>query len=140
MEGTQSGGRRSRDEYKDTTFSQSPPMTSPDEYFSSPGGLQTSVGPSGSGSRFRRGASELQAKKYETLDRLNESLQGKIDRTGTKATESIELYVDELIKFKNLPDNVFTTALEHFHSHSTRTIFLRLNDENKLRWLYSLSK
>ncbi|KAL0387580.1 UNVERIFIED_CONTAM: hypothetical protein Sradi_2639800 [Sesamum radiatum] len=90
--------------------------------------------------RFRRVAGELQAKKCETMDRLNESLQGKIDRTGPKATESIERCVDELTKFTDLPDNVFTTALERFHSHSTRTIFLRLNDENKLRWLYSLSK
>ncbi|KAL0387413.1 UNVERIFIED_CONTAM: hypothetical protein Sradi_2623100 [Sesamum radiatum] len=49
MDGTQSGNRRSRDEYEDTAFSQSPPMTSPDEYFSSPGQAQTSAGPSGSG-------------------------------------------------------------------------------------------
>ncbi|KAL0310248.1 UNVERIFIED_CONTAM: hypothetical protein Scaly_2945100 [Sesamum calycinum] len=109
-------------------------MTSPNEYFSSPGQAQTSAGPSGSGRRFRRVAGELQAKKCETMDRLNESLQGKIDRTGPKATESIERCVDELTKFTDLPDNVFTTALERFHSHSTRTIFLRLNDENKLRW------
>ncbi|KAL0375648.1 UNVERIFIED_CONTAM: hypothetical protein Scaly_0682400 [Sesamum calycinum] len=88
------------------------------------------------GRRFRRVAGELQAKKCETMDRLNESLQGKIDRTGPKATESIERCVDELTKFTDLPDNVFTTALERFHSHSTRTIFLRLNDENKLRWIY----
>ncbi|KAL0308810.1 UNVERIFIED_CONTAM: hypothetical protein Sradi_5823300 [Sesamum radiatum] len=33
---------------------------------------------------------------------------------------------------------VFTNALERFHSHSSRTIFLHLNDENKLCWLYSL--
>ncbi|KAL0342715.1 UNVERIFIED_CONTAM: hypothetical protein Scaly_1934100 [Sesamum calycinum] len=65
---------------------------------------------------------------------------GKIDRTGQKATESIERCVDELTKFKDLPDCVFTTALERFHSHSTRTIFLRLDDENKLRWLYSFGK
>ncbi|KAK4411801.1 hypothetical protein Sango_0253100 [Sesamum angolense] len=68
----------------------SPPMTSPDEYFSSSGLPQTPDGPSGSGRRFRRVASELQAKKCETMDRLNESLQGKIDRTNPKATESIE--------------------------------------------------
>ncbi|KAK4407976.1 hypothetical protein Sango_0378600 [Sesamum angolense] len=74
------------------------------------------------------------------MDKLNESLQGKIDRTGQKATESIERCVDELTKFKDLPDCVFTTALEHFHSYSTRMIFLRLDDENKLRWLYSLGK
>ncbi|KAL0359837.1 UNVERIFIED_CONTAM: hypothetical protein Sangu_0833100 [Sesamum angustifolium] len=75
------------------------------------------------------------------MDKLNKSLLGKIDRTGKKATESIERCVDdELTKFKDLPDCVFTTALERFHSHSTRTIFLRLHDENKLRWLYSLGK
>ncbi|KAL2243809.1 UNVERIFIED_CONTAM: hypothetical protein Sindi_0498900 [Sesamum indicum] len=140
MDGTHSGSRRSRDEYEDTTFSQSVPMTSPDEYFSSSGPSQASAGPSGSGRRFRRVASELQAKKCETMDRLNESLQGKIDQTGPKATESIERCVDELTKFNDLPDIIFTTALERFHSHSTRMIFLRLNDENKLRWLYSLGK
>ncbi|KAL0462228.1 UNVERIFIED_CONTAM: hypothetical protein Slati_0110400 [Sesamum latifolium] len=96
--------------------------------------------PSGSTRRVRRSMSELQAKKCETLDRLNESLQGKIDRTDPKATESIERCVDELTKFLDMPDIIFTTALERFHSHSTRTIFLRLNDENKLRWLYSLGK
>ncbi|KAL0439238.1 UNVERIFIED_CONTAM: hypothetical protein Slati_2406800 [Sesamum latifolium] len=48
--------------------------------------------------------------------------------------------IDKLMKFKDLPDCVFTTALERFHSHSTQTIFLRLDDENKLRWLYSLAK
>ncbi|KAL0287385.1 UNVERIFIED_CONTAM: hypothetical protein Sangu_2696000 [Sesamum angustifolium] len=101
---------------------------------------QTCAGPSGSGRRVRRGMSEMQAKKCDTMDRLNESLQGKIDRSGPKATESIERCVDELTKFSDLPDIVFTTALERFHSHSTRTIFLRLNDENKLRWLYSLGK
>ncbi|KAL0375770.1 UNVERIFIED_CONTAM: hypothetical protein Scaly_0694600 [Sesamum calycinum] len=86
MDGTQSGNRRSRDEYEYTAFSQSPPMTSPDEYFSSPGQAQTSAGPSGSGRRFRRVAGKLQAKKCEIMDRLNESLQGKIDRTSPKAT------------------------------------------------------
>ncbi|KAL0290883.1 UNVERIFIED_CONTAM: hypothetical protein Sradi_7039400 [Sesamum radiatum] len=44
------------------------------------------------------------------------------------------------MKFKDLPDCMFTTALERLHSHSTRTIFLRLDDENKLHWLYSLGK
>ncbi|KAL0332856.1 UNVERIFIED_CONTAM: hypothetical protein Scaly_2187100 [Sesamum calycinum] len=86
------------------------------------------------------GVSELHSKKCGTMDKLNESLQEKIDRTGQKATESIECCVDELTKFKDLSDCVFTTALERFHSHSTRTIFLRLDDENKLRWLYSLGK
>ncbi|KAL0288455.1 UNVERIFIED_CONTAM: hypothetical protein Scaly_2548700, partial [Sesamum calycinum] len=133
MEGTQSGSRRSRDEYEDTAFSQSPPMMSPPEYTSSPQASPTCAGPSGSGRRARRGMSEMQAKKCDTMDRLNESLQRKIDRSGPKATESIERCVDELTKFPDLPDIVFTTALERFHSHSTRTIFLRLNDENKLR-------
>ncbi|KAL0366162.1 UNVERIFIED_CONTAM: hypothetical protein Sradi_3506300 [Sesamum radiatum] len=140
MDVTQSGSRRSRDEYEDTAFSQSPPLTSPGEYSSSPQPAQTSAGPSGSGRRVRRGMTELNAKKCETMDMLNESMQGKIDRTGPKATESIERCVDELTKFADLPDIVFTTALERFHSHSTRTIFLRLNDENKLRWLHSLNK
>ncbi|KAL2237347.1 UNVERIFIED_CONTAM: hypothetical protein Sindi_0926400 [Sesamum indicum] len=133
MDVTQSGSRRSRDEYEDTIFSQSVPMTSPDEYFSSPGPSQASAGPSGSGRRFRREASELQAKKCETMDKLNESLQGKIDQTGPKATESIERCVDELTKFNDLPDIIFTTTLEHFHSHSTRTIFLRLNSLSQLK-------
>ncbi|XP_011100987.1 uncharacterized protein LOC105179087 [Sesamum indicum] len=52
MDGTQSGSHHSRDEYEDTTFSQSVPMTSPDKYFSSPGPSQASAGPSGSGRRF----------------------------------------------------------------------------------------
>ncbi|KAL2228788.1 UNVERIFIED_CONTAM: hypothetical protein Sindi_1858500 [Sesamum indicum] len=140
MDGTHSGTRRSRDEYEDTTFSQSQPMTSGEEFFSSPGSAPVSAGPSGSSRRSRRATSELHAMKCETMDRLNESLQGKIDRTGPKATESIERCVDELTKFQDLSDIIFTTALERFHSHSTRTIFLRLNDENKLRWLYSLGK
>ncbi|KAL0373192.1 UNVERIFIED_CONTAM: hypothetical protein Scaly_1000800 [Sesamum calycinum] len=54
------------------------------------GPAQTSAGPSGSGPRFRRVAGELQAKKCEIMDRLNESLQEKIDRTGPIAIESIE--------------------------------------------------
>ncbi|KAL0290983.1 UNVERIFIED_CONTAM: hypothetical protein Scaly_2652500, partial [Sesamum calycinum] len=106
MEGTQSGSRRSRDEYEDTAFSQSPPMMSPPEYTSSPQPSPTCAGPSEAG---------------VGLD------------AAQKATESIERCVDELTKFPDLPDIVFTTALERFHSHSTRTIFLRLNDENKLR-------
>ncbi|KAL0349207.1 UNVERIFIED_CONTAM: hypothetical protein Sangu_1148500 [Sesamum angustifolium] len=84
MDGTQSGSRRSRDEYEDTAFSQSPPMTSPDEYFSSPGQAQTSAGPSGSGRRFRRVAGELQAKKCETMDRLNESLKERLTAPAPK--------------------------------------------------------
>ncbi|KAL0370545.1 UNVERIFIED_CONTAM: hypothetical protein Sangu_0372600 [Sesamum angustifolium] len=131
MEGTQSGSRRSRDEYEDIAFSQSPPIMSPPEYTSSPQPSPTCAGPSGS-SVGRRGMSEIQAKKCDTMERLNESLQGKIDRSGPKATESIERCVDELTKFPDLPDIVFTAALERFHSHSTRMIFLRLNNENKL--------
>ncbi|KAL0448397.1 UNVERIFIED_CONTAM: hypothetical protein Slati_1396100 [Sesamum latifolium] len=72
--GAQSGSRRSRDEYEDTTFSQSPPMMSPNEYTSSLQPSQTCAGPSGSRRRVRHGMSELQAKKCETLDKLNESL------------------------------------------------------------------
>ncbi|KAK4423247.1 hypothetical protein Salat_1907500 [Sesamum alatum] len=95
---------------------------------------------SGSKRQARLGARVLQTKKCETMDKLKESLQGKIDRVGPKATDAIERCVDELTKFKDLPDVIFTTALERFHSHNTRTIFLRLDDENKLRWLYSLGK
>ncbi|KAK4421730.1 hypothetical protein Salat_2123600 [Sesamum alatum] len=40
----------------------------------------------------------------------------------TVATLEIERCVDELTKFLDLPDNIFTTALERFHSHSTRTL------------------
>ncbi|KAK4438591.1 hypothetical protein Salat_0193600 [Sesamum alatum] len=111
-----SGGRRSRDDYDDTAATQSSKRHS------------------------RRRASTLQSKKCETMDKLNESLQGKIDRAGPQATFEIERCVDKLTKFQDLPDNIFTTALERFHSHNTRTIFLRLDDQNKLRWLYSLQK
>ncbi|KAL0292712.1 UNVERIFIED_CONTAM: hypothetical protein Scaly_2579500 [Sesamum calycinum] len=113
-------------------------MSTPDGYFSNTP-TQSFTSPSSSKPNKAR-VSELHSKKCETMDKLNESLQGKIDRTGQKATESIERCVDELTKFKDLSDCVFTTALERFHSHSTRTIFLRLDDENKLRWLYSLGK
>ncbi|KAL0360780.1 UNVERIFIED_CONTAM: hypothetical protein Sradi_3762500 [Sesamum radiatum] len=125
MTGTSSGGRRSRDDYEDTAVFESSP------------GIGTS---SGSKRQERLGARVLQSKKCETMDKLNESLQAKIDRICPKATESIERYVDELTTFKDLPDIIFTTALERFHSHSTHTIFLHLDDENKLRWLYSLGK
>ncbi|KAL0333069.1 UNVERIFIED_CONTAM: hypothetical protein Scaly_2208400 [Sesamum calycinum] len=139
MMGANSGSRRSREDYEDTTFSQSQPMSKPDGYFSNTP-TQSFTSPSSSKRPTRREVSELHSKKCETIDKLNESLQGKIDRTGQKATKSIERCVDELTKFKDLLDCVFTIALEHFHSHSTRTIFLWLDDENKLRWLYSLGK
>ncbi|KAK4409468.1 hypothetical protein Sango_0019800 [Sesamum angolense] len=138
MRGANSGSRRSREDYEDTTFSQSQLKSTPDRYFSHTP-TQSFTSPSSSKRPTRRGVSELHSKKCETIDKLNESLQGKIDRTGQKATESIEHCVDEL-KFKDLSDCVFTTALERFHSHSTRTIFLRLDDGNKLHWLYSLGK
>ncbi|KAL0412189.1 UNVERIFIED_CONTAM: hypothetical protein Slati_3808600 [Sesamum latifolium] len=64
-------------------------MTSPDKYTSSPQRAQMYVGPSGSRRRVRRGMSEFQAKKCNTMDRLNESLQDKIDWLGPKATESL---------------------------------------------------
>ncbi|KAL2235349.1 UNVERIFIED_CONTAM: hypothetical protein Sindi_1267100 [Sesamum indicum] len=98
MDDTHSGTRRSRDEYEDTIFSQSQPMTSGEEFFSSPGSAPVFAGPSGNGRRSRCATSELHAKKCETMDRFNESLQGKIDRTGPKATESIERCVDEFYK------------------------------------------
>ncbi|KAL0375567.1 UNVERIFIED_CONTAM: hypothetical protein Scaly_0674300 [Sesamum calycinum] len=65
-------------------------MMSPNEYTSSPQPSETCAGPSGNGRRVRRNMSELHAKKCDTMDRLNESLQGKIDQSGPKATESIE--------------------------------------------------
>ncbi|KAK4429237.1 hypothetical protein Salat_1224000, partial [Sesamum alatum] len=120
-----SGGRRSRDDYEDTADTQSSHIGSPPTSMYS--------GPSGSKRQSRRGASTLQSKKCETMDKLNESLQGKIDRSGPQATIEIERCVDELTKFQDLPDSIFTTALERFHSHSTHTIFLRLDDQNKLR-------
>ncbi|KAL0435938.1 UNVERIFIED_CONTAM: hypothetical protein Sradi_0301700 [Sesamum radiatum] len=72
MEGTQSGSRRSRDEYEDTAFSQSPPILSPNEYTSSPQPSQTCAGPSGSGRRVRRGMSELQATSYNMASSFDE--------------------------------------------------------------------
>ncbi|KAK4434606.1 hypothetical protein Salat_0623400 [Sesamum alatum] len=127
-----SRGRRSRDDYEDTTDTQSSHIGSP------PTSTYSEL--SGNKRQSRRGASTLQSKKCETMDKLNESLHGKIDRAGPQATIEIERCVDELTKFQDLPDSIFTTALERFHSHNTRTIFLRLDDQNKLRWLYSLQK
>ncbi|KAK4413153.1 hypothetical protein Salat_2727800 [Sesamum alatum] len=72
MMGTNSGSCWSREEYEDITLSQSPLMPETDDYFSTP--------------RHRP---------------LHPRL-GKIDRTGPKATESIEWCVDELTKFKDL--------------------------------------
>ncbi|KAL0349982.1 UNVERIFIED_CONTAM: hypothetical protein Sradi_4147400 [Sesamum radiatum] len=139
MTGGNSSSRRSREDYEDTTFSQSQTTSTPDKYFSNTT-MQSFTSPSSSKRPTKCGVSGLHSKKCGIMDKLNESLQEKIDRTGQKATESIECCVDELTKFKDLSDCVFTTALERFHSHSTRTIFLRLDDENKLRWLYSLGK
>ncbi|KAL0286779.1 UNVERIFIED_CONTAM: hypothetical protein Scaly_2782200 [Sesamum calycinum] len=56
----------------------------------------------------------------------------KTGRIGPKATESIEWCVDELTKFKDLSDVIFTTVLERFYNHRTETVFLLLDDENKL--------
>ncbi|KAL0337659.1 UNVERIFIED_CONTAM: hypothetical protein Scaly_2041000 [Sesamum calycinum] len=75
--------------------------------------------PSGSKRQARIGTRVLQLKKCKTMDKLNKSLQGKIDRSGPKATDYIERCVDELTKFKDLSDVIFTTTLECFHSHST---------------------
>ncbi|KAL2246147.1 UNVERIFIED_CONTAM: hypothetical protein Sindi_2882900 [Sesamum indicum] len=132
MTGENSGSRRSCEDYEDTTFSESQSMPTPGGYLPTPA-AQSFTSPSSSKRPTRRGMSELQSKKFETMDKLQESLQGKIDRTGVKATESIERCVDELTKFNDLPDVIFTIALERFHSHSTRTLFLRLDDDNKLR-------
>ncbi|KAL2251367.1 UNVERIFIED_CONTAM: hypothetical protein Sindi_2259000, partial [Sesamum indicum] len=139
MTGENSGNRRSREDYEDTAFSDTQSMPTPGGYFPTPG-AQSFTSPSNSKRPTRRGMSKLHNKKCETPDKLQESLQGKIDRIGQKATEAIERCVDEFTKFKDLPDIILTTALEHFHSHSTRTIFLCLDDENKFRWLYSLGK
>ncbi|KAK4415579.1 hypothetical protein Salat_2665300 [Sesamum alatum] len=124
--------RRSRDDYEDTTDTQSSQIGTPP--------TSTYSGLSGSKCQERRRSITLQWKKCENMDKLNESLQGKIDQGGPKATADIECCIDELTKFQDLPNSIFTTALECFHSHNTRTIFLRLDDENKLRWLYSLQK
>ncbi|KAK4421439.1 hypothetical protein Salat_2094500 [Sesamum alatum] len=78
------------------------------------------------GRRGKRHVNDLQTKKMDTMDKVQESLQGKIERTGPKATEAIERCVEELSKFEDLPDQIFTTALERFHSHTTRTMFLKL--------------
>ncbi|KAL2228783.1 UNVERIFIED_CONTAM: hypothetical protein Sindi_1858000 [Sesamum indicum] len=139
MAGENSGSRRSREDYEDTAFSDTQSMPTPGGYFPTPW-AQSFTSLSSSKRPTRRGMSELHNKNCEALDKLQESLHGKIDRTGQKATEAIDGCVDELTKFKDLPDIIFTTALERFHSHSTRTIFLHLDDENKLRWLYSLGK
>ncbi|KAL0293357.1 UNVERIFIED_CONTAM: hypothetical protein Sradi_6941400 [Sesamum radiatum] len=111
MAGTHSDSGRSRDDYEDATFSQSSTMPLPDEYFSLPPEPTFST-PSSSKHPGRRGKSELQSKKCETMDSLNESLQGKTDRTGLKAAESTKQCVDELTKFKNLSDVVFTIGME----------------------------
>ncbi|KAK4414974.1 hypothetical protein Salat_2604400 [Sesamum alatum] len=130
--GTSSGGSRSQDDYEDTTVSQSSQIGMP------PTNRQFAA--YGSKRQARLGARVLQTKKCETMNKLNESLQGKMDRASPKATDAIEHYVNKLTKFKDLPDVIFTTAQERFHSHNTRTIFLRLDDENKLHWLYSLQR
>ncbi|KAK4422873.1 hypothetical protein Salat_1869900 [Sesamum alatum] len=90
--------------------------------------------------RGKRHVNDLQTKKMDTMDKVQESLQGKIERTGPKATEAIERCMEELSKFVDLPDQIFITALERFHSHTTRTMFLKLTENNKLRWLQSLAK
>ncbi|KAK4426890.1 hypothetical protein Salat_1457800 [Sesamum alatum] len=144
----QVGSRRSRDEYKDTTYSESMPSvhlnepsvpmnepfesfpTTPNDDFASPS----------SGRRGKRHVNEMQSKKMDTMDKVQESLKGKIERTGPKATEAIERCVEELRKFENLPNQIFTTTLERFHSHTTRTMFLKLTENNKLCWLQSLAK
>ncbi|KAL0355898.1 UNVERIFIED_CONTAM: hypothetical protein Sradi_4036700 [Sesamum radiatum] len=53
IDDTQSGSRRSRDEYENITFSQSPPVISLNEYTSSPQPAQTCIGPCGSGRSMR---------------------------------------------------------------------------------------
>ncbi|KAL0455832.1 UNVERIFIED_CONTAM: hypothetical protein Slati_0922400 [Sesamum latifolium] len=121
MTGTSSGGRRSRDDYEDTAVFES-------------SGIGT---PSGSKRQERCQARVLQSKKCETMDKLNESLQGKIDEQVLKRLNRLSV---ASTKFKDLSNVIFTTALERFHSHSSRTIFLRLDDENKLWWSYSLGK
>ncbi|KAK4428882.1 hypothetical protein Salat_1188100 [Sesamum alatum] len=144
----QVGIRRSRDEYEDTSYSESMPSvplnepsvplnkpfesftTRSDDDFASPS----------SGRRGKHYVNELQMKKMDTMDKVQESLQGKIERSGPKATEAIEQCVEKLSKFENLPDQIFTTALERFHSHTTRTMFLKLSENNKLHWLQSFAK
>ncbi|KAK4413345.1 hypothetical protein Salat_2747100 [Sesamum alatum] len=145
---THVGSRRSRDEYEDTAYSESMlsvplnepsvPLNEPFESF--PIASDDDFASPSSGRRGKRHVNDLQTKKMDTMDKVQESLQGKIERTGPKATEAIERCVEELSKFENLPDQIFTTALERFHSHTTRTMFLKLTENNKLRWLQSLAK
>ncbi|KAL0402366.1 UNVERIFIED_CONTAM: hypothetical protein Slati_4266500 [Sesamum latifolium] len=79
MTGDNSGSRWSREDYEDTAFSQSQPAT--------PGGYvptaaaQSFTSPSSSKLPTRRGMSELQNKKCETMDKLNESLQGRLSES-----------------------------------------------------------
>ncbi|KAK4413229.1 hypothetical protein Salat_2735500 [Sesamum alatum] len=144
----QVGSRRSRDEYEDTAYSESMPsvplnepsvpLNEPFESFPTASG--NDFASSSSGWWGKRHVNELQTKKRDTVDKVQESLQGKIERTGPKATEAIERCVEELSKFENLPDQIFTTALECFHCHTTRTMFLKLTENNKLCWLQSLAK
>ncbi|KAK4441768.1 hypothetical protein Salat_0511700 [Sesamum alatum] len=122
----QVGSRRFRDEYKDTTYSESMPSVPLNE-------PSIPVNEPFNGRRGKRHVNELQMKKMDTMDKVQESLQGKIERTGPIATEAIERCVEELSKFENLHVQIFTTALERFHSHTTRTMFLKLTENNKFR-------
>ncbi|KAK4431038.1 hypothetical protein Salat_0865800 [Sesamum alatum] len=94
MTRTSSGGCRSRDDYEDTAVSESSQIGTPP--------MDAHCAASGSKRQARLGARVLHTKKCETMDKLNESLQGKINRAGPKATDAIERCVDELTKFKDL--------------------------------------
>ncbi|KAK4422866.1 hypothetical protein Salat_1869200 [Sesamum alatum] len=142
------GSRRSRDEYEDTAYSESIPLVPLNElsvplnepFESFPFASDDDFASPSSGRRGKRHVNDLQTKKMDMMDKVQESLQGKIERAGPKATEAIERCVEELRKFENLLDQIFTTALERFHSHTTHTMFLKLTENNKLRWLQSLAK
>ncbi|KAL2253113.1 UNVERIFIED_CONTAM: hypothetical protein Sindi_0106000 [Sesamum indicum] len=65
MTGENSGSRRSREDYEDTTFSDTQPMPTPDGHFPTPG-AQSFTSPSSSKRTTRRGMSKLHNKVRDT--------------------------------------------------------------------------
>ncbi|KAK4435001.1 hypothetical protein Salat_0663100 [Sesamum alatum] len=94
----QVGSRRSRDEYEGTAYSVSMPsvplneplvpLNEPFESFLS--ASDDDFASSSSGRRGKHHVNELQMKKMDMMDKVQESLQGKIEWTGPKAIEAIE--------------------------------------------------
>ncbi|KAL0371766.1 UNVERIFIED_CONTAM: hypothetical protein Scaly_0858200 [Sesamum calycinum] len=109
MTGISLGGSRSRDDYEDTAVLE----------LSQTGTPQTDLpsAPFGSKRQARLDARVLQLKKCKNMDKLNESLQGKIDRLGPKATDAIERCVNELTNFKDLPDHLTLASTSEGASH-----------------------